>query len=67
MSKSKILTKAIAEQYLKNRSVSLSLFTSIEDAAAQALAKHRGYLSLGGLESLNDTTAQALEIGRAHV
>ena len=62
MSKAKILTKQIAERFLKDEdSVDLQRFTSIEDAAAQALAQHRGGdLDLDGLTSLSDAAAQAL-------
>ena len=50
MSKAKILTKQIAERFLKDEdSVDLQRFTSIEDAAAQALAQHKGDLYLKGL------------------
>lgn len=49
MSKAKILTQKIAEQFLKdNDSLDLSKFTSIEDAAAQALGQHYGDLSIYG-------------------
>ena len=34
--------------------------TSLSDAAAQALARHKGRLYLGGLTSLSDAAAQAL-------
>ena len=66
------LTKEIAEQFLKNeKSVDLSEFTSVEDAAAkslvitdaaaQALAQyHRRNLCLDGLASLSDGAALAL-------
>jgi hypothetical protein len=66
------LTKEIAEQFLKNeKSVDLSEFTSVEDAAAkslvitdaaaQALAQyHRRNLCLDGLTSLSDGAALAL-------
>jgi predicted DNA-binding WGR domain protein len=61
MSKGKVLTKAIAEEFLKAKhSVDLTGFTSIKDDAAQALAKHKGYLHLRGLKSLNDKAAQCL-------
>ena len=61
MSKSKILTKAIAEQYLEDEdSVNTSHFTSIEDAAAQALSQHQGWLYLAYLTSLSDKAAEAL-------
>ena len=61
MSKAKILTQKIAEQFLADEdSVELWEFTSIEDAAAQALAQHKGDLYLSGLTSLSDAAAQAL-------
>ena len=56
-----LLTVEVAEQFLAdNDSVDLSLFTSVEDAAAEALAKHDGGLGLGGLTSLSDAQAEAL-------
>jgi hypothetical protein len=61
MSKAKILTKHIAERFLKDEdSVDLQTFTSTSDAAAQALAQHNGDLNLEGLTSLSDEAAQAL-------
>jgi len=65
---SKILTLEIAQKFL-NRNFLKQLFgggenlmeyTSLDDAAAQALAQHDGYLDLGGLTSLSDAAAQAL-------
>ncbi len=56
-----ILTTEIAERFLKdNDSVDLSEFTSIEEAAAQALAKHEGSLCLKRLESLSIAAAASL-------
>ena len=57
-----LLTVEIAEKFLAdNDSVDLSQFTSIEDAAAEALGKNRGGpLFLNGLTSLSDTAAEAL-------
>ena len=58
----RLLTVEIAEKFLAdNDSVDLSQFTSIEDAAAEALGKNRGGpLFLNGLTSLSDTAAEAL-------
>ena len=62
MSNSKILTKEIAEQFLKDEdSVNLSEYTSLDDDAAQLLAKIKGrYIDLSGLVALSDTAAQEL-------
>ena len=61
MKNSKILTTEIAERFLDdNDSVDLSEFTSIEDAAAQALAKHEGSLRLNQLESVSIAAAASL-------
>jgi hypothetical protein len=60
-SNEKILTQKIAEQFLENvNSVELSEFTAIEDAAAESLSKHEGWLSLNGLTSLSDAAAESL-------
>lgn len=61
MKKPKILTEKIAERFLKDKdSVDLSEFTSIEDAAAQVLAKHKGELCLNKLESISVEAAISL-------
>lgn len=61
MSETKILTKEIAEKFLKGQEAeTLSSFTLVEDAAAQALAQHEGRLWLNGLTSLSERAAQAL-------
>ena len=61
MKNSKILTTEIAERFLDdNDSVDLSEFTSIEDAAAQALAKHEGFVIV---TKDNDFLARALVRG----
>ena len=53
-----VLTVEIANQYLADAdSVDTKQFTSIEDAAAEALTKHEGGLNLGGLTSLSDSQA----------
>ena len=57
---SEILTLEIAEQFLKDGRVRLEDYTSMDDAAAQALAQHKGDLSLEGLTSLSEAAAQAL-------
>jgi hypothetical protein len=61
MSDPKVLTAAIAEEALRNDSVSnLSAFTSIEDGAAALLGRYRGWLDLDQLTSLSAPAAQAL-------
>jgi hypothetical protein len=55
-----LLTKGVAEQFIDGKEVILNSFTEIEDAAAEALAKHQGALSLNGLTSLSDKAAEAL-------
>ena len=60
MSASQILTKEIAEQYLKDPSFYLGHYTSIDDSAAEFLAQPKGDLRLDGLTSLSDVAAKAL-------
>ena len=49
MTEEKVLTKEIAEQFLADaKSVELSLFTTIEDAAAEILTKEKTCLGLDG-------------------
>lgn len=60
MSHSQILTKEIAEQYLKDQSFYLAEYTSIDDEAAHFLAQPKGDLRLDGLTSLSDAAAKAL-------
>jgi len=73
MPEEKILTKEIAEQFLKDEdSVDLEEFTSIEDDAAETLGEgsasltanglfqERPRLSLDGLTSLSDAAAESL-------
>ena len=56
-----VLTVEIAKQYLADAdSVDTKQFTSIEDAAAEALGKHDGQLNLSGLTSVSDSQAEAL-------
>ncbi|MEC8344544.1 MAG: hypothetical protein VXZ63_05325, partial [Planctomycetota bacterium] len=56
-----VLTVEIAKQYLADAdSVDTKQFTSIEDAAAEALGKHDGKLNLSGLTSVSDSQAEAL-------
>ena len=55
------LTLKVAQKFLKNNdAVDLSEFISIADAAAEALAKHKGWLDLSGLKTLSDAAAKAL-------
>ena len=57
----RLLTAEIAKKYVDNPfSVDTGQFTSIEDAAAEALGEHQGPLGLGGLRQLSDTQAKAL-------
>ena len=56
-----VLTLEIAEKFVDDIfSVPISKFTSISDAAAEALGNHHGNLALGGLTSLSDRQAEAL-------
>ena len=57
-----LLKVEIAEPFLADTfSGNLSQYISIEDAAAEALAKHKGYLpSLNRLTELSETAAEAL-------
>ena len=55
------LTLQDAQKFLQhNNAVNLSEFKSIADAAAEALAKHKGTLWLDGLTTLSDAAAEAL-------
>jgi hypothetical protein len=59
-----VLTKLIAEQFLKDKdSVDLSGFTSIDDDAAEALGKSSESINLNGLTNLSDAAAIALGEG----
>lgn len=61
MSKNRVLTKEIAEQHHNaGEYLDLREFTSIDAAAAQVLAKHKGDVNLSGLTSLSDGVASAL-------
>ena len=67
MSDEKVLTKAIAEQFLAaclegdEDSVTLEYSTAIEDAAAEILSRCEGTtLYLHGLRSLSDEAAESL-------
>ena len=53
-----LLTEEVAKQ--ADLSTDLHKFSSIEDAAAEALAKRKGTLYLSGLTSLSDAVAEAL-------
>ena len=57
---SEILTLEIAQKFLKGGRVSLGDYTSIDEAAAQALAQQEGPFYLRNLTSLSDAAAQAL-------
>jgi len=57
----KILTLEIAQKFLNDPDgESLGDYTSMDDAAAQALAQHKEILNLYSLTSLSDAAAQAL-------
>lgn len=65
MTEEKILTKEIAEQFIADyESVDLSVFTKIEDDAAESLSRfnkgNEGYLNLAGLTELSDAAAESL-------
>jgi hypothetical protein len=61
MAKAKILTKQVAEEFIKGSGkVDLSTYTSIEDDAAEVLALHKRRLDLHGLKTLSDSSALAL-------
>ena len=53
-----LLTEEIAKQ--ADFLTDLHKFSSIEDAAAESLAKHKGHLFLFGLTELSDDAAEAL-------
>ena len=52
--------KKIVQEFLQSNALYIEEFTSISDAAAEALAQHEGDLSLDGLTSLSDAAAEAL-------
>jgi len=57
------LTLEIAQRLVdeaSGRLVDTSLYTIITDEAAEALAMHKGGLSIDGLTSLSDAAAKAL-------
>ena len=58
----KVLTKEIAEQFLKNpEDIDLSLCTSLEDSAAKVISKlERGSLQLDGISKISDSAASFL-------
>ena len=60
MSEEKVLTKEIAEQFLKHETPDLSYFSTIDDLAAELLASHEGDLYLVGLTELSDSSAENL-------
>ena len=61
MTEEKVLTKEIAEQFLADaKSVELSLFTTIEDAAAEILTKEKTCLGLDGLTKISPIAAKYL-------
>ncbi len=43
-----LLTQKIARQFIAGKVDDLDTFTSIDDAAAESLSKHRGDLTLSG-------------------
>jgi len=60
MSEEKVLTKEIAEQFLKDDSVKLETYSKIDDDAAEALSHSSGTLFLDGLTELSDAAAESL-------
>jgi hypothetical protein len=61
MSKAKLLTKQVAEQFIEDcGKFDLSTYTSIQDDAAKVLALHKRRLDLHGLKTLSDSAALAL-------
>lgn len=61
MAEGNVLTREIAEQFLVDEdSVTLDVFSQIEDAAAESLSRHQGYLCLDGLKTLSDAAAESL-------
>jgi hypothetical protein len=57
----KVLTKEVAEQYIKDsRSSNLNEFTSVEPAAAEVLSKKAGYLDLSGLRNITPEVVDLL-------
>ena len=61
MSKAKILTKKIAEQFIQDeQGIDLTEFTSIEPDAAETLSKQLDELHLGGIRALPAEVAAAL-------
>jgi Sel1 repeat len=65
MNNSKMITKKIAEDILSGGQDAKS-YTSIEDAAAVMLAKARFRLSLSGLTTISDPSAEALAKHEGH-
>jgi len=60
MSKAKILTKEIAQEFISNPTLDLSQFDTIEDDAASIIARYKKQLDLDGLSSLSQVAAQSL-------
>ena len=56
----KVLTKKLVDHVSSLRDLPTNLYTRIEDAAAESLAKRVGYLSLDGLTELSDNAAESL-------
>lgn len=55
------LTREIVEKFLEDEdNISISKCISIDDDAAEILAKHKGYLYLSGLRELSDAAAESL-------
>ena len=58
---SKVLTKEIADEWIADEdSHDLCEFEAIDDAAAESLSKHEGYLYLNSLKELSDAAAESL-------
>jgi hypothetical protein len=61
----KVLTKSIAEEFIKDDSVDLDEFTEIEDDAAEILREYDGSLYLSKLKRLSDRAAEAFATSTA--
>ena len=58
---SKVLTKEIADEWIADEdSHDLCEFEAIDDAAAESLSKHEGYLYLNSLKELSDAAVESL-------
>ena len=56
----KVLTAKIAQKEIKQGEYDLSKYSEIDDAAAEFLAEHEGYINLGGIRDLSESLARFL-------